>query len=55
MQELARQWNAIVYSFTGNDPDIQEQAVKFHAENPDNILQFGMDADLYKYIKNALK
>src|SRR5690625_1025589 len=55
VQELAQQWNAIVYLFTGNDPDIQKQAEKFHAENPDNILQFGMDPDLYRYIMEALK
>src|SRR5690625_390161 len=55
VQALAQKWSSIVYSFTGNDPGIRKQAEKFHAENPDNILQYGMDTELYKYIMKALK
>ncbi|CRK82850.1 MerR family transcriptional regulator [Neobacillus massiliamazoniensis] len=55
VQELAKKWSDIVYSFTGNDQDITKQAEKFHNENPGNELQFGMDTEVYKYIKKALE
>lgn len=55
VQTLAKQWSDIVYSFTGSDQDLKKQAETFHAENPDNSLQFGIDADLYRYIQKALK
>ncbi|CAG9620022.1 MerR family transcriptional regulator [Sutcliffiella rhizosphaerae] len=55
VQKLAKQWSDIVYSFTGNDQELRKQTEKFHAEIPDNGLRFGMDAELYKYIKEALE
>ncbi|WP_096187813.1 MerR family transcriptional regulator [Evansella halocellulosilytica] len=54
VQELAIQWSDIVYSYTKNDQEIQRQAEKFHAENPNNELQSGMDTKLYQYIMGAL-
>ncbi|GIN73734.1 MerR family transcriptional regulator [Bacillus sp. J14TS2] len=55
VQALAKKWADIVYLFTGDDQDLKRQAEKFHAENPDNQLQFGIDAELYKYIQAALE
>ncbi|MBP1968355.1 DNA-binding transcriptional MerR regulator [Virgibacillus natechei] len=55
VQELAKKWSNIVYSFTGSDPDIQKQAEKFHAENPGNELQHGVDHQIYRYIEAALQ
>ncbi|MDQ0232440.1 MerR family transcriptional regulator [Metabacillus malikii] len=55
VQALAKKWGDIVYSFTGHDRDLRKQTEKFHAENPNNGLQFGMDAALYKYIQEALE
>ncbi|WP_133065311.1 MerR family transcriptional regulator [Virgibacillus profundi] len=52
---LAEEWKRILQSTTVNDPGIWKQAEKFHAENPGNELQYGMDAELYKYIQEALK
>ncbi|WP_440896868.1 MerR family transcriptional regulator [Amphibacillus sp. Q70] len=55
VQKLAKQWSDIVYSFTGYDQTLKKQAETFHAENPNNSLQFGIDAELYQYIQRALK
>lgn len=55
VQALAKKWGDIVYSFIGDDHDLRKRTEKFHAENPDNDLRFGMDAELYKYIQEALE
>lgn len=55
VQELAQKWSNIVHSFTGDDPDIRKQAEKFHVENPDNALQYGVDKHIYLYIEEALR
>ncbi|OXS74194.1 MULTISPECIES: MerR family transcriptional regulator [Domibacillus] len=55
VQELARKWSEIANSFTAHDPELQKAAEKFHAENPGNDLQNGMDAEIYHYIMSALK
>ncbi|WP_081728119.1 MerR family transcriptional regulator [Halalkalibacter hemicellulosilyticus] len=55
VQALAKKWSDIVYSFTGHDQNLKKQMEKFHAENPNNGLQFGMDAELYQYIQEALE
>lgn len=55
VQALAQKWKEIVYAFTGHNQDLRRQAEKFHAENPDNGLQFGVDAEIYLYIQKALE
>lgn len=55
VQALAKKWANIAYSFTGYDQNLKKQTEKFHAENPDNSLQFGVDAGLYRYIQKALE
>ncbi|WP_257351367.1 MerR family transcriptional regulator [Pseudalkalibacillus decolorationis] len=51
--KLAKRWNELVSKTTGGDPEITKAAEKYYSENPDNALQYGMDGDLYKYIKKA--
>lgn len=55
VKELARKWSEIVNSFTAHDPELQKAAEKFHAENPGNDLQNGMDEKMYYYIMSALQ
>ncbi|MFA1821042.1 MerR family transcriptional regulator [Virgibacillus oceani] len=55
VRQLAEEWNSMLRSITINDSDIWRQAEKFHAENPNNELQFGMDSRIYQYIQEALK
>lgn len=55
VQTLAQQWSKIANSFTANDPEIQKAAEKYHAENPGNDLQHGVDAEIYQYIGKALQ
>lgn len=51
---LVNKWAEIVYSFTGNDQKLRQQTERYHADNPGNRLQFGMDKALYQYIQDAL-
>ncbi|MEK5067913.1 MerR family transcriptional regulator [Sporosarcina sp. FSL K6-1508] len=56
VQRLAKQWQELVDMFTPkNDPEFIKAAEKFHAENPGNDLQFGVDAEVYQYIGEALR
>jgi hypothetical protein len=52
--QLANRWQEFTNKFTGGDPEIVKAAERFHAENPNNPLQYGVDGELYKYIKKAM-
>lgn len=52
--ELAEQWKLLIDKFTAGDQGIVKSAERFHSENPNNPLQYGMDGDLYKYIQEAM-
>ncbi|WP_172256148.1 MerR family transcriptional regulator [Saccharibacillus deserti] len=54
VRQLAAQWREIAFAFGGDDPHMRENAERFHSENPEFSLQFGLDADLYAYITEAL-
>jgi len=55
VRRLAKEWSSMLRSITIGDADIRKQAERFHAETPDNELQFGMDGEIYQYIQEALK
>ncbi|MBD1383327.1 hypothetical protein [Metabacillus arenae] len=50
---MAKRWNELTSMFTGWDPEIVKAAERFHKENPGNPLQYGVDGELYYYIKKA--
>ncbi|MDB5054232.1 MAG: MerR family transcriptional regulator [Bacilli bacterium] len=52
--QLAKRWKELMDMFSGGDPEIIRAGERFHVENPDNALQFGLDAQLYKYISQAI-
>ncbi|WP_232185678.1 MerR family transcriptional regulator [Cohnella silvisoli] len=52
--QLAKRWKELIDLFSGGDPEFIRSAEKFHAENPNNPLQFGLDGELYRYINRAL-
>jgi DNA-binding transcriptional MerR regulator len=54
VMQLAKRWKELMDMFSGGDPEIIRAGELFHAENPDNALQFGLDAQLYKYISQAI-
>ena len=56
VQRLAKQWQELIGMFAPqNDPEFIKAAEEFHAENPENDLQFGVDAEIYRYIGEALQ
>lgn len=56
VRRLAKQWRELVGMFTPqSDPEFIKAAEKFHAENPENDLRFGVDAEVYQYIGEALR
>ncbi|WP_051250383.1 MerR family transcriptional regulator [Paenibacillus harenae] len=52
---LAARWKAVFDVFSGGDAGIVQSAERFHTENPDNPLQFGLNGQLYRYINEALR
>ncbi|WP_257130284.1 TipAS antibiotic-recognition domain-containing protein [Bacillus pseudomycoides] len=54
--KLAKRWKELTNKFTDGDPEIIKAAERFHAENPNNALQHGIDIDekLYKFIKESM-
>ncbi|MGE7634596.1 hypothetical protein ACQKMZ_20460 [Bacillus paramycoides] len=54
--KLAKRWKELTNKFTSGDPEIIKAAERFHAENPNNALQHGIDIDekLYKFIKESM-
>lgn len=54
VRRLASEWKEVVYVFGGENERIQENAERFHAENQNFSYQFGIDAELYRYITEAL-
>jgi DNA-binding transcriptional MerR regulator len=52
--ELAKRWKSLIEVFTGGHQDIVKSAERFHSENPNNPLQYGMDGELYMYINKAM-
>ncbi|QQZ09014.1 MerR family transcriptional regulator [Heyndrickxia vini] len=55
VRNLSEEWRRNLHSITINDTNIRKQAGKFHQENPDNNLQYGLDSEIYQYIQEALK
>lgn len=51
---LGKRWNELMNLFSGGNDEIIRAAERFHAENPNNGLQNGMDGELYKYISQAI-
>jgi DNA-binding transcriptional MerR regulator len=52
--KLAKRWQELTNAFTAGDPEIVKAAERFHAENPGNPLQYGVDGAIYKFIKQAM-
>ncbi|MCJ7843285.1 MerR family transcriptional regulator [Lederbergia sp. NSJ-179] len=55
VQELAQKWKSITSPFSNGNPDIERNAETFYADNPNAAMHYGLDANLYLYIKEALK
>lgn len=54
VQSLAKQWQEHVEMFAPqNDSEFMKAAEKFHADNPGNELQHGVDAEIYQYISKT--
>ncbi|MBD2870251.1 MerR family transcriptional regulator [Paenibacillus arenilitoris] len=51
---LARSWKEIFDVFGGGDAGIVASAERFHTDHPGSSLQFGLNAELYRYIHEAL-
>jgi MerR family transcriptional regulator, thiopeptide resistance regulator len=54
VMKLAQRWKELMDMFSGGDPEIIRAGERFHAENPDNAIQFGLDGQLYQYLGKAL-
>lgn len=55
IKELALYWKNFTATFTGNDSEIAKSGARFHAENPNNPLNFGLTPEMYQYLQSAIK
>ena len=55
MQELAAYWQDFLKTFSDIDQDIVDAAHKFHAENKDPHLNYGLTHELYEYLSQAIE
>lgn len=56
VQKLASEWQKLIESFVPkNDESFKSATEEFHAANPGNELQNGLDEELYRYIGKALQ
>ncbi|WP_130860649.1 MerR family transcriptional regulator [Gracilibacillus phocaeensis] len=52
--EIATKWKSMMNSFLPENNELQQQAEKFYADNPDLAAKTGLEADLYAYLHQAL-
>ncbi|GIO16519.1 MerR family transcriptional regulator [Cohnella xylanilytica] len=50
-QKLARYWNEFVRSATGSDPALAKAVHRFHADNQNDHLRFGLTPELFQYLQ----
>lgn len=55
VKELAIYWKNATASFTGNDPSITKAGERFHTDNPNNPLSFGLTREMYQYLQTAME
>jgi DNA-binding transcriptional MerR regulator len=52
--QLAIQWQELTNKVVAGDQEIVKAAERFHSDNQNNPLQYGVDKDLYLYITEAM-
>lgn len=55
VKELATYWKNATVGFTGNDPEITKAGERFHSENPNSPISFGLTAEMYQYLQTAME
>ena len=55
VKELALYWKNATATFTGQDSEITMAGERFHSENPNNPLNFGLTPEMYQYLQSAIK
>ncbi|WP_433938741.1 MerR family transcriptional regulator [Paenibacillus lautus] len=53
VKELAKQWHQMVLSMPHTDEAFIRSTEQYYAQHPDEALAYGMDEDIYRYIKQA--
>jgi len=57
-QRLARRWRELIDAFTGGDPGMRRSVNAMYgamyAEDKPAMQQFGLDATMYAYMKEAM-
>lgn len=55
VKKLALYWKNATASFTGNDPAITQAGERFHSQNPNDPLSYGLTPEMYQYLQNAIE
>ncbi|MFD1413132.1 MerR family transcriptional regulator [Oceanobacillus jeddahense] len=55
VQNLAKEWQKLMETFSDGNQGLIKSAEKFYAENPQPALHYGLDGALYRYIQAALE
>jgi DNA-binding transcriptional MerR regulator len=50
---LADEWHGLIQAFSGGNQAVEQNASKMYSENPDMATRYGMDKEIFLFIKNA--
>lgn len=53
-QMLADYWTAFITSTTGNNAELSDAVHRFHADNPNNRMNYGLSPELFAYLQQIL-
>ena len=55
VRTLAKLWRELLDAFSGGNREMKASAAKMYREEPQVAQQYGLDAEIFKYIGEALK
>jgi DNA-binding transcriptional MerR regulator len=55
VRALAKRWRELLDAFSGGNREMEASAAKMYREEPQVAQQYGLDAEVFKYIGEAMK
>jgi hypothetical protein len=55
VRTLAKRWRELLDAFSGGNREMEASAAKMYREEPQVAQQYGLDAEVFEYIGEAMK